>query len=268
MDADLLLVGNLLVVVWSWPALVYVSIVAHELGHALAGWAMGFTITSFGLGIGRPFAVLSLGRTRFYLGITKPLQGLTFGLPPVFYPPRRTMVPFLAGGIIANILLLVGALALCRWVPSGRSLWLTAAVANAFLAIPSLIPFQFKIGKASLRNDGRLIVQTLRDRVISQSPFEVVQTLKALRPLWKSIGDDATLRILLKQETTEAAGKLKSLTCHPLLAQSSWFQSYVYSFCVQAHAARSDLVGADQSLVSYETARSVCPSTLRDYRVH
>ena len=59
MHAVELLVGNLLVVAWSWPVLFYVSIFAHELGHALAGWAMGFTITSFGLGIGRPFAVLS-----------------------------------------------------------------------------------------------------------------------------------------------------------------------------------------------------------------
>jgi tetratricopeptide (TPR) repeat protein len=290
------------------------------------------------------------------LGRTRPLQGLTFGLPRVLYPPRKTMVPFLAGGIIANLLLMVGALALCRWVPLGRSLWLTAAAANALLAIPSLIPSQFKVGSTYLRNDGMLIVQTLRDRVISQAPFEVVQTLKALRQLWESIGDDATLRIyilgaaavhceledfrraemllaeldatapsdpamlqasdalvrcsllggtgrpdeanealrsaeslfrasgdevgllsatmqrawihLLKHEATEAAVELESLTCHPLLQPSSWFQSYVYSFCVQAHAARSDPVGAEQALARYETARTVCPSALRDYRVY
>ncbi len=251
---------------------------------------------------------------------------------------------------------MVGALAFCRWVPAGRSVWLTAAAANAFLAIPSLIPSQFKVGSTYLRNDGRLIVQTLRDRVISQAPFEVVQSLKTLRPLWESIGDYATLRIyilgtavvhcelgdlsraesllseleamapsdlsvlqaidalvrcsvlaamghldraektlraaeslfresgdevgllcatmqrawihILKHEGTEAAVELESLTCHPLLVQSSWFQSYVHSFCVQAHGTRSDLVGAEKSLARYETARAVCPSALRDYRVY
>jgi hypothetical protein len=347
---------ELLIALWSWPVLIYVSIFAHELGHALAGWAMGLTIASFGLGIGRPFAVLSFGRTRIYLARTRPFQGLTFGLPPVLYPPRKTMVPFLAGGIIANLLLMVGALALCRWVPSGRSVWLTAAAANALLAIPSLIPSQSKIGSTYLRNDGRLIAQTLRDRVISQSPFEVIQTLTALRPLWEAIGDYATLRIyilgaalvhceledfsraemrlseldaippsdlailqasdalvrcsifggtrrlddaeqelrvaeslfranadevgllcatmqnawihLLKHESTEAAVELKSLTCHPLLKQSSWFQSYIHSFCVQAHAAGSDVAGAEQALAKYESARTVCPSALRDYRVY
>ena len=55
MEANDLLVVNLLVAVWLWPVLIYVSILAHELGHALAGWAVGITISSFGLGIGRPF---------------------------------------------------------------------------------------------------------------------------------------------------------------------------------------------------------------------
>ena len=67
----------------------------------------------------------------------------------MLYPPRKTMVPFLAGGIIANLLLIVGAAGLLSLVSGGTdSSALTAAAANAMLAIPSLIPAQFKIGGA------------------------------------------------------------------------------------------------------------------------
>ena len=350
MHADEQLVVDPVVVALSWPVLIYLCIFAHELGHALAGWAMGFTITSFGIGTGRPFAVFSVGRTRIYFASTRPLQGLTFGLAPVLHPLRKTMVPFLAGGIIVNLLILVVALALSRWFPSAWSLWLTAIATNAWLLIPSLVPMQFKIGGTYLRNDGKLIVQTLRDRVVSQSPFEVTLTLKALRQLWESIGDDTTLREfilgaaalhceledftraeqllseldamapsdlpvlqasdalvrcsilvgkgrlddanqtlraaeslfresgdevgllcatmqrawiqVLKHDATEAVVDLKSLAFHPLLEQSSWFQSYIHSFCVAAHAARSDVAGAEQSLARYETAQAVCPSAV------
>ena len=123
-----------------------------------------------------------------------PFQGITFCLFPHMFPLRRMMVPFLAGGIIANSLLAVGALALSLWVPWGRSAWITVMAVNALLAITCVLPYRVKVGKVVLRTDGRLILEVIRDRVISTPSITVIQTLDALRGLWKSIGDRNSLQ--------------------------------------------------------------------------
>jgi hypothetical protein len=38
----------------------YVSILLHEVGHAVAGWGTGFVVTSLGLGTGRTWCVIPL----------------------------------------------------------------------------------------------------------------------------------------------------------------------------------------------------------------
>ena len=101
------------VVLLSLLPIFYLSIFAHELGHAVIGHAVGLTVSSFGIGLGRPWLVVSRGRTRIFFCRTHPFQGITFCLFPHMFPLRRMMVPFLAGGIIANSLLAVGR-SLCR----------------------------------------------------------------------------------------------------------------------------------------------------------
>ena len=68
---------------------------------------------------------------------------------------------------------------------------------NALLAITSVLPYQGKVGKVVLRTDGRLIMEVIRDHVISTPSITVIQTLNALRGFWKSIGDHNSLQIYL-----------------------------------------------------------------------
>ncbi len=95
-DVDLLAI-NLVVVAAAWPVVFYVSVFAHELGHALAGYAMGFTITSFGLGIGPPFAVLSFGRTRIYFGAPDRFRGSRSVCRPFFIRHEEQGFPIWPG---------------------------------------------------------------------------------------------------------------------------------------------------------------------------
>jgi tetratricopeptide (TPR) repeat protein len=172
----------------------YVSIFVHELGHAVMGRAAGFVVSSFGIGTARPFLVMTVGGMRVFLCRSRPLQGLTFCYIPSFSPGRRRMVPFLAGGIVANGLLAVLALALWRWSPAGQVLWPTLLWVNGFLAVTNLVPFQKKIGATYLRSDGRLIVLALLKRTGSMPAPSFIQFEKALRGLWQSIGDRLVLQ--------------------------------------------------------------------------
>ena len=334
----------------------YFSAFAHELGHAIMADTVGFAVTSFGLGVGRPFVVFSLGRTQIYFCRTKPLQGISFCVPPQLIPPRRQMIPYLAGGIIANTLLALIALALYRWLPWGRSVSLPACAVNAILAVVNLVPFYGRIGKASLRTDGGQILQILRDRVISVPAPQVIQALYTFREFWLSIHNHTMLRIYIlgsasayaemndfvlgdlilselepldpsdlptvqareamvrgaihcgagrldraeqalvaadalfqatgddggrlftamqrlwlriaRGDMPGALGDLGALHSHRLYQRSSWIQASVHAFCVQAHAAASNALGAEQALVSYESMRKRQPSAWRDLQVY
>ena len=57
------------------PAIIYVSGFLHELGHAVCASLSGAEVTSFGMGIGRPFWVGTWRGGRVYLGRRKPFQG-------------------------------------------------------------------------------------------------------------------------------------------------------------------------------------------------
>jgi hypothetical protein len=172
----------------------YLSAFAHEAGHAILGRAVGLIITSFGLGTAHPMAVFAWGHTRVFFCREKPFQGLTFCFIARISPSRTQMVPFMAGGIIANSLLCGVAICLWRFVPWGKSVWLTAALLNGFLAGANLIPHQIRVGKATIRSDANQILRTLRKRTNSLQPPVIIMSVKALRGLWESIGDYLILR--------------------------------------------------------------------------
>jgi hypothetical protein len=179
------------------PPIYYASTFFHELGHALMGRAVGFVVTSFGLGTSRPWCVVRfLGMRTFFCSV-RPFQGVTFLLVPELYPSRGQMVSFAAAGILSNGILAAFALALWRWLPWGGSVWLTAAAVNGLLAGLCLIPFHFKVGNASLATDGMLILETLRSGTVQATAPMIVQSLRLFRGLWKAIGDDLTLRCYL-----------------------------------------------------------------------
>lgn len=176
-------------------AILYVSAFAHELGHAMAGRAAGFVVTSFGLGTARPFCVVPVGGMRVYFALVQPFQGIAFVYMTQLFPSKGRVIFFTAGGILAN-----GALALVSlgiWAIFGNIGWLVVAGVNGLLAVVSLMPFQVRIGKASMRTDGALILQVLRSGSIAAPSAMLIQTVEALRRFWLSIGDTLILRVYL-----------------------------------------------------------------------
>ena len=101
-------------------AALYLCVIVHEAGHALIGMAVGFVVTSVGLGTARPFLIIPMGRARLYLGLIQPFQGITFAFLPRPSPDRRRMAAFVSGGIAANALFAAASLPLTLSIPTGR----------------------------------------------------------------------------------------------------------------------------------------------------
>ncbi len=191
--------SEILVTVLATLPIIYGSFFLHELGHVVMARVSGYFVTSFGLGVGQPFRVWGWRGTRVYLCRRRPLQGITFVLAPQLFPGRLQAVGMLAGGALANSLLMATALALWRLLPWGAGVWLMAAGLNAVLGIANLIPFTFRAGAFTLRSDGALIVKTLRHGIAEKSAPALFQMVAALRPLWEGVGDTTILHIYLLQ---------------------------------------------------------------------
>ncbi len=185
------------IVVLAAVPVLYVSTFVHELGHALMGCMNGLTVTSLGLGLGRPFIALKWRGTRIYFGLKAPLLGITWVVYTQVYPSRRTMVAMLAGGVTANMLAAAGAVLLWRLLPWGTSLWVLIAVINLAFGIPNLIPFAFRAGNFTLASDGALIVQALWRGHVCVSPAQLFQTVDSMSSFWETIGDSRIHRAYL-----------------------------------------------------------------------
>jgi hypothetical protein len=188
---------TLLVVLALIPPIVYVSCFVHEIGHAVVGRAVGFVTTSFGMGLARFWCVIKCRGVVIYFGATHPLQGLTFVVMPNLSPSRWQMAAFTAGGILANAGLALLALAMSSLGPRGNLVWLTIAAVNGVLAVICLVPFRFKVGKAPLRTDGALILQALTTATLRAPAPTTIQSVRSLRSLWESVGDNICLRLNL-----------------------------------------------------------------------
>jgi tetratricopeptide (TPR) repeat protein len=130
-----------------------VIIPVHELGHAIAGWLVGFRIVAVTLGSG-PLLLL-----RTVLGVkvrikALPLMGLTSGVPRDDAPTQRWRLwIFTAGGPAANVLIyfvlrwMFGAAALRDF--KSHPLVGTAVWVNWWVLAANLFPFRTKEGLAS-----------------------------------------------------------------------------------------------------------------------
>ncbi|MDR3623081.1 MAG: hypothetical protein P4L85_27255 [Paludisphaera borealis] len=172
-------------------AALYTCVIVHEAGHALIGQAVGFVVTSVGLGTARPFLILPMGRARLYLGLIQPFQGITFAFLPRPYTDRRRLAAFVAGGIAANALCAATSLCLALCLPAGRIAAFCSmfAAVNTLIATASLIPVRFRVGGAMLRSDGRLLLEILRTGSLTPPPADVIQNARGCRRLWQAVGD-------------------------------------------------------------------------------
>ena len=124
---------------------------------------------------------------------------MTFGFPSEILPSRGTAALYLSGGIIANGVLSLIALGLLVRLSWGASVWLVVLWLNGSLALGSLLPLEFKLGKAILRTDGALILAAIRERALVPSIPRIIQNVEFLQPLLTSIGDHVMVRLCLIQ---------------------------------------------------------------------
>ncbi len=178
-------------------AALYLCVIVHEAGHAFIGRASGFVVTSVGLGTAGPFFVLPIGRTRLYLGLIQPFQGITFAFLPRLYPNRRILAAFMSGGIVANAFFAAGSLSVALCLPTGRpaTFFRVSATINALIATISLLPVRYRVGGAILRSDGRLLLEILRTGSFMPPPADVIQTAQGCRRLWQAVDDRRMERI-------------------------------------------------------------------------
>ncbi len=240
----------------------YLSIFAHELGHALMGRAVGFVVTAFGVGTGHPFLTLSVRGVRIFFCSSNPFQGLTFWLSSHFSPPRRRLVPFTAGGILANALFAATALVLWKFLPRGQPLWACVAFVNALMALISLVPFRQKMGQATIQSDGWLIVSALRLRSLSPSAPTVIQMTRTLRGLWESIGDERSLRVYLTASAAAWAELGDPKRGAAALAEAQSLRATAAPYLAYGALVRAGLESEagrhDESLIAVDLAEDCC----------
>lgn len=163
MTSPLLLPVRMLVLMFS---ALYLSILIHELGHALAGTLAGFRIVSCGVGITRPFARIRIAGVWFYLA--RPLlRGLTLAIPNRLGQNRKALGIIYAGGPLANLATVLVLWVVARpvvdwtsWRPFDH--WTFSSVlmdVSIMMAIGNLLPFySSRYGSAS---DGLTIVRCI-----------------------------------------------------------------------------------------------------------
>jgi hypothetical protein len=175
--------------------IVYLSAVAHEAGHAVLSRLVGLPVSSFGMGLARPFLVLPMGGTRFYLCLSRPFQGFTFVLFPNLFPSVGSRLAFFFGGILVNALL--GSIALVLFALLSWEILAYIGGLNWFMALANLMPFTIKSRHSTFRSDGAQAWQLLRHGSSENEAPEGIQNSQALQPLFEAIGDHAAHQAFL-----------------------------------------------------------------------
>lgn len=166
----------------------YFGLFLHELGHALMGWRMGYDVTSFGMGLASPLLVLDVRGTRLYFCRKHFDRGLTFALFRHGQPTRTQQIGFLAGGMLANLLLALAGLGFGFAFDSSRTFWMTTSVVNIFMASMSLVP-GLPWTHLPQGTDGSLILQAIRGRSGYLNVIEFFECFHLYRPLLQAVGD-------------------------------------------------------------------------------
>jgi tetratricopeptide (TPR) repeat protein len=138
---------------------VYLSVLAHELGHVLTAWYGGYWVSAWGLGCGKPWLRLRWGSTVFYLSPRRPLQGLTFAFPRHAPPSRHAELILLCGGILAHLGLIAVALLTLALQPASWPIKL--AWVNVAFLVMALAPLDIQLSSTKLESDFQRIQRCL-----------------------------------------------------------------------------------------------------------
>jgi hypothetical protein len=257
----------ILVAVFAFCAFLYGSILAHKIGHALVSQAVGLHVGSFGMGLGRPVVNLRLGRQRLYLGLARPLMGVTFiGLKRLDQSPL-SLAASIGGGAVANLILAVVLLGLWWLTPWASALWLAGACLNGFIALSSLLPMRVRVGKIPFRSDASLALNVLRAGALDSEPAAIFQQTRLLEPLWRSLGDRTTLTTYLIAAAQRWMAFDARERAHELLSQSESTQKDGHPLQhFLAAVGRADIEGAFGRWTEADSACAEAASQLESFR--
>ena len=161
------------------------GVVAHEAGHALAGWCVGLPPRLVTLGRGPVLLRARLGGWAWLVVRGIPFTGSVRCLPPTS-GQRGAMAAVLLGGVLGNlILILLLATASALWPPASPILGAAAAMQGLLIAI-TLFPFKYR----KQRSDGLRLLDLRR-------PLPDIRSLldEAIRTLLPEQGGEPPLPI-------------------------------------------------------------------------
>ena len=183
-----------------------VSVLLHEVGHAVFGRLAGYTVTSLGIGFGRPWLVIPLRGVRVYLTTTGPVQGgLTFAFLPRLLPARLPQMTYIAGGMLVNAALAGLFLAWWKFLNGNAAFCLAFAAVNGGLTLLSLVPLPVYVGSLPIRTDGAHMLEVLTTGTQSYPSPMTIQGLPALRRFLLAVGDTRFLRAYLVSAASDCA---------------------------------------------------------------
>jgi hypothetical protein len=196
--------------------LLILSIFLHELGHAIAAWAGGYQVTSFGIGSGKPILLLRLPRsgTIFYIcRLGYRFSGVTWVYYPKGVPPKISDLFLACGGALTNaVIACIAALLLASFEQKAVSfllVWVPTVVlllVNSVLALLFFVPHQtMSTEQGTLTSDGLQVLTILfPNRFRGRQSGSIVTSLRTLsqkRDFWESIGDTTMICIALIRVT-------------------------------------------------------------------
>ncbi len=185
-----------------FPAL-YLTIMVHELGHALAGTLAGFRMVSCGIGIARPFAKIRIAGVWFYLA--RPLLlGMGLAIPERLGPNRKALAILYAGGPLANLAAGLVAWVVSRQLVDSTFLGVFMGVFMAFSimdGIGNLLPFYSS--RYGMSSDGMTIVRCIRNTHF----FDLAHSITSYERVF------ALCKSLDAREGTAYFGRLLALQC-------------------------------------------------------
>lgn len=152
-------VGTLVLVFLFMYPFVYV----HELGHVLAGLAVGIGISRVAIGGGREIFRKKIGRILFVQRIA-PGNGITYIGEMSAPPSKLALLAFWSGGALLQIIVMVPLLVFGNFTmhdllsPEGLHIGSALVAANGLLLLVSLVPFPVRIQGVRVLNDGLKIL--------------------------------------------------------------------------------------------------------------
>ena len=148
------------------PVVTFAAIALHEIGHALAGIAVGGRIVALSFGSGKRIkAVRRHGR--FYLFGWRPVDGMTLidRVPGAAYRWRMAAVYF--AGPLVNLVVAMPAVLYLRTIGMeidglGDAFAVLWAFVNLLMFAGNLFPFRTTSGYGEVRSDGRQLLDIFR----------------------------------------------------------------------------------------------------------